>query len=158
MDLGTKESMYVRDLMHTEVVTLEATDTLDLADGIMRLGRIRHLPVVSGERVVGIVSQRDLFRAAVSSLLQLHGEAEREWLASIPVKAVMTPHVLTVGPSVSLRAAVQIMLDKKVGCLPVVEDGKLVGLLSESDCLLHLAHLLEIADEKDALPELARAE
>jgi CBS domain-containing membrane protein len=149
--------MHVHDMMRREVVTLDATDHLDLADGIMRLGRIRHLPVVSGERVVGIVSQRDLFRAAVSSLLQLQSEAEREWLASIPVRAVMTTPVFTVGPSISLRAAVASMIDKRIGCLPVVEDGKLVGLLSESDCLRHLAHLLEVAETKDGLPELAPA-
>ena len=147
--------MYVRDLMRPEVVTLDADATMDLAEGIMRLGRIRHLPVVSGERVLGIVSQRDLLRAAVSSLLQLGGEAERKWLARIPVKAVMTPHVFTVAPSVSLRAAVRIMIDKRIGCLPVVDDGKLVGLLSESDCLVHLEHLLAISEEKAALPEFA---
>jgi CBS domain-containing protein len=150
--------MDVRDLMRRDVVTLEAADTLDLAEGIMRLGRIRHLPVVSGDRVVGILSQRDLFRAAVSSLLQLRGDAEREWLATIPVKAVMTPQVFTVAPSVSLRAAVRLMIEKRIGCLPVVEDGRLVGLLSESDCLTHLARLLEISEEKEDLPELAPAE
>jgi CBS domain-containing protein len=149
--------MYVRDLMRPEVVTLYAEDTLDLAEGIMRLGRIRHLPVVSGDRVVGIVSQRDLFRAAASCLLGLGGEAERKWLAGIPVKAVMASRVFTVAPAVSLRAAVQIMIDRRVGCLPVVENGRLVGLLSESDCLLHLARLLAIAEDKDALPELAPA-
>ena len=150
--------MDVRDLMRTEVVTLEAADTLDLADDIMRLGRIRHLPVVDGDRVVGIVSQRDLFRAAASSLLQLGGGAQRKWLAAIPVTAVMAPQVFTVGPSTSVRTAVRIMVDKKIGCLPVIEHGRLVGLLSESDCLLHLAHLLEIADERGALPELPPAE
>ena len=146
--------MYVRDLMRREVVTLEAAESLDVAEGIMRLGRIRHLPVVRGERVVGILSQRDLFRATVSSLLQLRGDAERQWLASIPVEAVMTPGVFTVGPDIPLRAAVRIMVEKKIGCLPVVDDGRLTGLLSESDCLLHLVHLLDIADEKDRLPEL----
>jgi CBS domain-containing protein len=150
--------MDVRDLMRREVVTLEAPDTLDLAEGIMRLGRIRHLPVVSGDRVVGVLSQRDLFRAAVSSLLQLRGDAEREWLATIPVQAVMTAPAFTVGPSVSLRAAVRLMIEKKIGCLPVVEDGRLVGLLSESDCLAQLAHLLDIAEQKDRLPELPPAE
>ncbi len=149
--------MYVRNIMRRDVVTLDAADHLDLADGIMRLGRIRHLPVVSGKHVVGIVSQRDLFRAAVSSLLQLQYEAEREWLAGIPVRAVMRTPVFTVAPSISLRAAVDIMIDKRIGCLPVVEDGKLVGLLSESDCLRHLAHLLEVAETKDGLPELAPA-
>jgi CBS domain-containing protein len=150
--------MDVRDLMRTEVVTLDADDTLDLADDIMRLGRIRHLPVVADGHVVGIVSERDLFRAAVSSLLQLRREAEREWFAAIPVEAVMTARVFTIAPSAPLRAAVAIMLDKRIGCLPVVEDGKLVGLVSESDCLLHLAHVLDIAERKERLPEITPAE
>ncbi|HYV56687.1 MAG TPA: CBS domain-containing protein [Candidatus Nitrosopolaris sp.] len=150
--------MKVRDLMRREVVTLAAGGTLDVADGIMRLGRIRHLPVLSEGLVVGIVSQRDLFRATVSSLLQFRREAEREWLSRIPVQAVMTSHVFTVGPSIALRAAVGIMLEKRIGCLPVVEDGRLVGLLSESDCLRHLAHLLAIAETKADLPELGAAE
>jgi len=150
--------MYVRDLMSREVVTLEAGDRLDLADDIMRLGRIRHLPVVSGEELVGILSQRDLFRAAVSSLLQLGGEAERKWLATISVQSVMTPVVFTVGPDLPIRTAVGIMIDRRIGCLPVVEDGKLVGLLSESDCMTHLAHLLDLAEERDRLPELRARE
>jgi acetoin utilization protein AcuB len=147
--------MYVRDFMRTEVVTLDVSDHLDVADGIMRLGRIRHLPVVEGERVVGIVSERDLFRAAVSSLLQLDFAAEREWLAKIPVRGVMNTRVFTIPPSASLRSAVKIMAEKKIGCLPVVDEGHLVGLISESDCLAHLAHLLEIAAAKDDLPEFA---
>ena len=150
--------MNVRGLMQRDVVTLGLSDTLDLAEGIMRLGRIRHLPVMEGDQVVGILSQRDLFRAAVSSLLQLRHDAEREWLATIQVGAVMTPRPFTITPSASLRTAVEIMVEKRIGCLPVVEDGKLVGLLSESDCMRYLAHLLEIAEAKDELPELAPEE
>ena len=150
--------MYVLDLMQREVVTLELTDNLDLADDIMRLGRIRHMPVVSGGDVVGILSQRDLFRAAVSSLLQLGRTVEHDWLAKVPVRAVMTTRVFTVPPSASVRTAVNIMLDKRIGCLPVVDAGRLVGLLAESDCLRHLAHLLRISETKEELPELAAAE
>lgn len=150
--------MHVRDLMQREVATLEASDRLDLADDIMRLGRIRHLPVMDGGRLVGIVSQRDLFRGAASSLLQLRRETEREWLGNVPVAAVMTAPVHSVGPEVSVRAAVGIMLEQRIGCLPVVENGQLVGLLSESDCLRHLAHVLEIAEARGALPELSPIE
>ena len=150
--------MNAREVMSREPVTLDAGDTLDLAEGIMRLGRIRHLPVVSGDKIVGILSQRDLFRAAVSSLLQLGGDAERKWLGTIRVNAVMTPVVFTVGPDLPIRAAVGVMLEKRIGCLPVVEDGKLVGLLSETDCMKYLAHLLDIAAERDQLPELTPTE
>jgi CBS domain-containing protein len=146
--------MYVRDLMETEVVTLNAADTLDLADDIMRLGRIRHMPITAQGKLVGILSQRDLFRAAISSALQLRPAAEREWLAKIPVREVMTTTVFTVSPTATVHEAVKLMLDKRIGCLPVVEDDKLAGLLSETDCMRYLARLLDISDVKQQLPEL----
>jgi CBS domain-containing protein len=150
--------MYVRDLMEREVVTLSAGDTLDFADDLMQLGRIRHLPVVElGDLVVGILSQRDLFRAAVSSLLQFRYAEQRAWLARIPVQAVMSGSVVAIGPDAPIRRAVDLMLEHRVGCLPVVENGRLVGLLSESDCMRHLAHLLELDERREALPELAPA-
>ena len=143
--------------MERDVVTLRAGDTLDLAGDIMRLGRIRHLPVTSGEDLVGILSQRDLFRAAISSMLQLGRAAEQQFLASVPVRAAMTPSPFTVGPDAPVRSAVRLMREAKIGCLPVVEGGRLVGLLSESDCLRHLEHVLDIADAKGLLPELSSA-
>jgi CBS domain-containing protein len=146
--------MLVRDLMETEVVVLRSEDRLDLADDIMRLGRIRHLPVTRGDLVVGILSQRDLFRAAASSLLQLRRVAERDWFAAIPVATVMTTPVITVAPTCPVATAVERMLAHRIGCLPVVEDERLVGLLSETDCLRHLIQVLEIADTREALPEL----
>lgn len=149
--------MTVDDLMQQEVVTLDAGDNLSLADDVMRLGRIRHLPVLEQGLLVGILSQRDLFRAAVSSVLQLAHASEREWLARIPVRAVMTPNVVSVPPGTSVRRAVDIMLDRRIGCLPVAERGRLRGLLSETDCLRHLAHLLRIAEEKADLPEVPPA-
>ena len=147
--------MLVRELMQRDVVTLEASDTLDLADDIMRLGRIRHLPVSDGEYVVGVLSQRDLYRAAISSMLQLDRSVEQQFLAKVPVRAAMTPSPFTIAPDASVRTAVQLMLDRKIGCLPVVEGGRLVGLIAESDCLHYLQHVLEIADAKGILPELS---
>jgi len=146
--------MLVRDLMQREVTTLKAGESLGLADDIMQLGRIRHLPVVMAGVVVGIVSQRDLYRAAMSSMLQMRRSAERDWLAGIPVRAVMTTDVITVAPDDTVHAAVELMLRHRIGCVPVVEHGRLVGLLSESDCLRHLARVLGISEEKAGLPEL----
>lgn len=148
--------MLVRDLMQTEVATLKVNDSLGLADDIMQLGRIRHLPVVSAEnKVMGIVSQRDLFRAAVSSVLRMRKATEREWLGQIPVREVMTAHVATVPPTATARQAVELMLEKRIGCLPVVENGVLVGLVSETDFLRLLARMLALPDVKEELPELS---
>ena len=132
----------VRDVMSPELVTLSVGEHLDLASDIMRLGRIRHMPVVSSGRLVGILSQRDLFRAAVSSVLAFRPKAEREWLAKILVEEVMTKHVYTARPEWTIREAIELMLEKRIGCLPVVEDDRLVGLLSETDCLRLLARTL----------------
>ncbi len=134
---------FVKDIMQPDVVTLESGETLDVADDIMRLGRIRHMPVVSRGRVVGIVSQRDLFMATVSSALHFRRSAEREWLAKIKVREVMSKPVHTVPPHLSVLEAVQRMLNERIGCLPVVDGEELVGMVSETDCLCLLSQLLE---------------
>jgi CBS domain-containing protein len=129
--------------MTTEVVTLDAGDHLDLASDIMNLGRIRHMPVVRNGKLVGILSQRDLFRGAVSSALLFRPAAEREWLAKIRVAEVMTADVVTAEPDWPVRHAVEVMLEDRIGCLPVVDaEDRVVGLLSESDCLRLLASYL----------------
>ncbi|MCP6769231.1 CBS domain-containing protein, partial [Klebsiella pneumoniae] len=82
-----------------------AEESLGLADDVMRLGRIRHMPVTARGRLVGILSQRDLFRAAISSVLQFRAGVEREWLAKIPVREIMSTHVFTIGPGAPIREA-----------------------------------------------------
>jgi len=135
--------MRVRDIMRRDVVTLGLEDSLDVADDIMTLGRVRHLPVVAGEsRLVGLVTQRDLLKASLASVLELGRSAEHDWLKGIPVRVVMTTEVDTVSPSETLKHAVDLMISKKIGCLPVVEEGKLLGLLTETDCLQVLANAL----------------
>jgi CBS domain-containing protein len=102
--------------------------------------------------VVGIVSHSDHFRAGVSSLLEFSEPGQDRWLAQIRVCDVMTKEVFIVHPDAAVRSAVQLMLDRRVGCLPVVEDGKLVGLLSERDCMHYLARLLELSEMRELLP------
>ena len=132
----------VAALMRTELVTLDPDERLDVASDIMTLGRIRHMPVVRDGEVVGILTQRDLYRAAISSVLELRPAAEREWLAKIHVAEVMTQPVTTVEPELPMGDAVRLMLDRRIGCLPVIRGGRLVGMVSESDCLLLLRGLL----------------
>ncbi len=135
--------MQVGEAMRTELVTLAPEDRLNVASDIMTLGRIRHMPVVSDAVVVGILTQRDLFRAAISSVLELRPAAEREWLSKIHVGEAMTQPVITAPPDLTMQDAVTLMLERRIGCLPVVQSGRLVGLLSETDCLALLARLLQ---------------
>jgi len=127
--------MKVRDLMSAEVATVHRNDQLLIADDLMRLGRIRHTPVLDEDtgEVVGILSQRDLFRGALARSLGYGAHAQQKMLGMLLVKDVMTTDPLTVGPDAPLAEAARIMLERKVGCLPVIEGGKLVGILTESD-------------------------
>jgi len=126
----------VRDIMVKEVATLDVNDELSLANDIMRLGRIRHLPVVDGHKLVGIISERDLFRSSLAQALGYGTKATRDLMKTIRIKDIMVSAVVTVPPDMPLGEAVKLMVDKKIGCLPVVENNRLVGLVTETDVLL----------------------
>ena len=129
------KELKVSDVMTADPTTLKRNDKLTLADDIMRLGRVRHLPVLDddGERLVGLVSQRDLFRDALAQALGYGRHAQRKLLDSLSVKEVMTSDVLTIRPDASVVEAARLMTERKIGCLPVVENGRLVGILTEGD-------------------------
>jgi CBS domain-containing membrane protein len=129
------KELKVRDVMTADPTTLKRNDKLTLADDIMRLGRVRHLPVVDDDdqTVVGIVTQRDLFRDALAQALGYGRHAQRKILDTLSVKDVMATEVVTASPEASLVEAAKILTERKIGCLPVVENGKLIGILTEGD-------------------------
>jgi CBS domain-containing protein len=120
--------------MTPAVETLGRNDALTLADDLMRQRRIRHLLVLDEEGALcGVVSQRDLFRGALARALGYGESAQRKLLGTLVVKEVMTTEVVTVGPDAPLGEAARLMLEHQIGCLPVVEGERLVGILTESD-------------------------
>lgn len=126
----------VRDLMSSEVATLKLNDKLSIADDVMSLGRIRHAPVLDdeGETVVGIVSQRDLFRGALATALGYGQHGQSKILDMLLVKEVMTTEPATIRETDLVADAARIMVESKIGCLPVLDDrDKLVGIITESD-------------------------
>jgi CBS domain-containing protein len=144
------ETRRVSEIMQSEVVTLAAGDRLDLADDVMRLGRVRHIPVLERDgRVVGIVTHRDLLAASLSRALAFDASERRTFMHSIDVGEVMSRDLATIGRDATLAEAAALLLGRRIGCLPVVEpDGTLVGLVTETD-LLRAAFLRE-ADAVDA--------
>jgi len=99
------EGLKVRDIMTSEVTTLKRNDKLTIANDIMELGRIRHLPVLDddSEQLIGIVSQRDLFRGALANALGYGQHAQRKVLDTLLVKEVMKGDPLTTTPETPLR-------------------------------------------------------
>ena len=127
----------VSRIMRTEFASLRETDRLDLADQIMKLGRVRHLPVLDPDgRIVGIVSNRDLLEASLTNVLDFEREQRQGFLRSVDVAEVMTRDVETIAPDAPLAAAASRLVGHRIGCLPVVRDDRvMVGLVTETDLL-----------------------
>jgi len=125
--------MLVEEAMTRSVVTLTPDETLRDALILLRSNRVRHLPVVEGEKVVGIVTDRDVKRATPSVLSGVERDEYDRVLATTKVSQFMTREPITVAPKSGLRAAVEIFIERKVGSLLVVEGGQLVGILTEID-------------------------
>ena len=124
----------VSDLMSTDVVTTGKNDVLSVADDLMKTHRFRHMPVLDEDgRLAGLVSQRDLLLNALVRALGFGTVAGDKMKGKIAVKEVMTNDVLTTTPHTPLGEAAGLMADRKIGCLPVVDNGKLVGILTEGD-------------------------
>jgi CBS domain-containing protein len=139
----------VGELMTRELITLKETQNLAVADELLRLNRIRHLPVVRQGKLVGLVTHRDLLKA--TGLKCPDPVKQPLWAADI-----MTREVRTVTPDTRLRDAVGLMLQNKYGCLPVVaEDGSLVGILTEADLVRYAQKLIT---DLDRLSEAAEYE
>lgn len=131
----------VREVMMKGPVTLQSGDILDLANDVMTLGRIRHLPILDNGKVVGVLSQRNLFHSALVTALGIRPKERKELLKAIRVNEVMSAPVITVSPDARLKEAARMMMEKKIGCLPVVENDTLMGLLTESDMLRYVSTL-----------------
>jgi CBS domain-containing membrane protein len=139
---GRQKKLRVADMMSAEVSTLTANDPLTVADDVMRLGRIRHMPVVSDDdegEVIGIVSRRDMFRGALARCLGYGAVAQQHLLAMLKVKEVMTTEVDVVAPETSLQEAAARMVERKIGCLVVLSGGRLVGIITEADFVASVA-------------------
>ena len=128
----------VREIMAKNPVALSQNEYLDLAKDIMTLSRIRHFPVVDGGELVGVVSQRDLYRASLGSVMQYEERTQNEFLRTILVKEIMSHPPVTIAPDAPIKDAAHLMIDRKIGCFPVMEGGKLVGLITETDLLKEL--------------------
>ena len=129
-----KRKLVVADIMSRDVFTLDRNDKLSIADDVMNQQRIRHIPVLDGDGLLcGIITQRDLFRGILLRSLGFGSRVEDKMLDSLSVKDAMHEEVITASPSTSLAEAAGFMLSRKVGCLPVVDGDRLVGIISEAD-------------------------
>jgi len=136
------EEYFVRDYMSSPVTTVPHDAQLLEAALTLRRTGFRHLAIVDGEKLVGIITDRDIARFAPSMLTNISPEEYNAIFENTPLAKVMTRNPLTVNPSTPVREAVKMLHNRKLGCLPVVEGEKLVGIVTVSDMLSFLYRLI----------------
>ena len=133
-------SLTVRDVMATHLVTVRPRETARRAYRLMRDHRFRHLPVVENGCLVGVLSDRDLRPVLLSPTL-----------ARAQVGELMSEDLTTIAPDAPVEEAASLLVVKKIGCLPVVADGTLVGIVTETDLLAVLVELLGLLTQSTRL-------
>lgn len=141
--------MQVSELMAIDVVTVGRNDDLRLVDDIMAERHIRHVPVVEDGALVGLVSQRDVFKAQMSSTMGYGEKGQRAFLHTVPVKEIMAHPVITIAPDTPVTEAVDLMIDKGIGCLPVVRNQQLIGIITKTNLLQRLRTLSATEPERE---------
>lgn len=128
------ERLLVRDWMTSDPITVEPETTLPAVYHLMKLNEIRRLPVVDGEgRLIGIVTQGDIREARPKESTTLNIWELHTLVAGLVVRDFMSPQPITVTPDTSVKQAARLMLHHKVGGLPVVDEQRVVGIITESD-------------------------
>lgn len=141
--------LLVRDIMSTDLVTLEENEDLDLADTVMTMARIRHLPVVADGCLVGLITHRDLLAAQLSVFAEVTEHESLELNQAISVSEIMRTNIRTVSPDTTVLEAARTMHAKKYGCLPVVDGEKLVGIITDADFLVLVIRAMEDAEKEE---------
>lgn len=134
--------MRIRDIMTPDPVTISPNHSIGAALARMRRGGFRRLPVVEKEKLLGIITDRDLRLAMNSPFIMREGWYDSYLMEHIEVRSCMTPDPITVDANEDILNAVRLMRTQKIGGVPVVENGNLVGIITETDLLDYLEHLL----------------
>lgn len=127
--------MQVKDIMSTQVDVVDRNDHLGKVEEIMATRKLRHVPVLEEGKVVAIVTQRDLFKAMMSSAMGYGEKAQQAFLHSVRVKEIMTDPVVTVTPETPVGEAASLMIEQGIGSLPVLRGSELVGIVTKTDLL-----------------------
>lgn len=124
--------MIVEQMMNTNVVTLQPTHSIKDAINLLRENKIRHLPITNEDgQVVGVLSDRDIKDATPSNLI----ENQQQDIYATPIEEIMTKNPIIGHPLDFVEEVATIFYDQKIGCLPIVSSGKIVGIVTETDLL-----------------------
>jgi acetoin utilization protein AcuB len=143
--------MLVERWMKANPITVGPLDSFRHAMNLIRQRGIRHLPVVEGWRLVGIVTDRDVRQASPSAATSLEIHELHYLLEKITIRDIMTSEVVTATPEMPIEAAARLMLTHRIGCLPVLREMALVGIITETDILSAFVEVMGIQPEQTRL-------
>ena len=146
--------MLVSKKMKRDLVTISKDERMMTAKKILQEKNIRHLPVVDGKKLVGLVTNMDIRKAEASPATSLEIRELHYLLDKIKVSEIMTRNVITISPDISVEEATTLLHANKIGCLPVVEDGNLVGIITEDDVLAILIEVMGMKEKGSRLEVL----
>ena len=147
--------MLVRKKMQKNITTITKDERMTTAKKVLKEKNIRHLPVVDGKKLIGLVTNMDIRKSEASPATSLEIRELHYLLDKITVGEIMTRNVITIAPDISIEEATTLLHDNKIGCLPVIEDGSLVGLLTEGDVMEILIEVMGMKEKGSRIEILA---
>jgi acetoin utilization protein AcuB len=139
--------MRIRDMMTKNPITVDSETLVMDAQKIMKENNVRRLPVVDKGKLLGIITKHDLLEASPSPATSLSIHELNYLLSKMKVKEIMKKNPVTLTPDTPFEEALKIGQEKKIGSFPVVENGKLVGIATESDIVRFLTRALGVREE-----------
>ena len=143
--------MLVRKKMKKDLFSITKDERMTVAKKIIKEKNIRHLPVVDGKKLIGLVTNMDIRKAEASPATSLEIRELHYLLDKLTVGEIMTRNVITISPDISIEEATTLLHDNKIGCLPVVEDGVLVGMITENDVMEILIEVMGMKEKGSRL-------
>lgn len=140
--------------MRRNVVTVQRDDSVDCAQTLMARHGFRHLPVLDGRRLVGVISDRDVRGTLVrqrGGACGSHADRAYFLVPGLRVDEVMSTHPVCIPPGADLEEAARLLLTRKIGCLPVVDEGQVVGIITETDILAVVTEILGLLESSSRI-------
>jgi CBS domain-containing protein len=136
-----KKNEPISSIMSKDLVTLNLTDSLYSAEKRMKVNHIRHMPVVDGDQLIGLVSLSDLQRVSFIDAYSKEGTEDTPVYNMLSIRDLMIKNPLTASPKTTILEVSKLLASKEFHSLPVVDDGKLVGIITTTDLLHYFIEL-----------------
>jgi CBS domain-containing protein len=128
----------VSHIMAKSVISVNKTQSLREVKSLLEKEGIRHIPVVSGSELIGIISKTDITKLSFGSIFENQGSSEEAVLDMLSIEQLMTPHPKSVSSDTSIREVAEILAQEEFHSLPVVDEGKIVGIVTSTDIIKYM--------------------